>query len=153
MTAYLVGAGLALVVGGFATAVGLDRDRAFYPTVTIVVASLYPLFAVLGGSTTALAAESAVMIPFLVAAVLGFKRSLWIVAAALVGHGLLDAVHGHVVANPGVPPWWPAFCGSYDVAAGAYLAALLRRRHGGRASGAAAAWSRVRGSRSAGGGL
>lgn len=39
--ALLMGVLLALAVGLFATAVGLDRDRAFYPTVTIVIASLY----------------------------------------------------------------------------------------------------------------
>ncbi len=44
--AILVGALLALAIGGFATVVGLDRDRAFYPTVTIVIALLYSLFAV-----------------------------------------------------------------------------------------------------------
>jgi hypothetical protein len=37
--AYLVGALLALAVGGMATRVRLDRDRAFYPTVLIIVAS------------------------------------------------------------------------------------------------------------------
>jgi len=37
--ALLVGALLAVAVGLMATAVGLDRDRAFYPTVTIVIAS------------------------------------------------------------------------------------------------------------------
>ena len=35
----LLAAFLALTVGLVATAVGLDRDRAFYPTVTIVIAS------------------------------------------------------------------------------------------------------------------
>jgi hypothetical protein len=46
--ALLIRAILALAVGGLATVSGLDRDRAFYPTVTIVVASYYALFAVLG---------------------------------------------------------------------------------------------------------
>ena len=41
--AYLVGVVLAAVVCGFATIAGLDRDRAFYPTVTIVIASYYGL--------------------------------------------------------------------------------------------------------------
>ena len=41
--AILVGVILAAVVCGFATIVGLDRDRAFYPTVTIVIASYYAL--------------------------------------------------------------------------------------------------------------
>lgn len=48
--AFLVGAILALTVGLFATFVGLDRDRASYPVVTMVVASYYALFAVMGGS-------------------------------------------------------------------------------------------------------
>ena len=43
--ALLVGALLALAVGLFATVSRLDRDRAFYPTVAIVIASLYCLFA------------------------------------------------------------------------------------------------------------
>jgi hypothetical protein len=41
--ALLVGAFLALTVGLLATASGLDRDRAFYPTVTSVIASHYAL--------------------------------------------------------------------------------------------------------------
>ncbi len=45
--ALLVGALLAFAVGLLATAIGLDRDRAFYPTVTIVIASYYALFAVM----------------------------------------------------------------------------------------------------------
>ena len=46
--AYLVGALLALAVGGLGTVVGLDRDRAFYPTIMIVIAFYYILFAVMG---------------------------------------------------------------------------------------------------------
>ena len=55
--ALLIGTSLALAVGLFATGLGLDRDRAFYPVVTIVVASYYALFAVMGGSTHALVIE------------------------------------------------------------------------------------------------
>lgn len=126
MVALLVGAILAFGVGLFATATGLDRDRAFYPTVTIVVASLYALFAVMGGSTNALVLEIAAGTIFLAAAVVGFRSSLWIVAVALAGHGVFDFVHGRVISNPGVPAWWPAFCGAYDVTAGAYLGWLLK---------------------------
>jgi hypothetical protein len=121
----LIGASLALVVGLFATLVGFDRHRAFYPTVMIVVASYYVLFAVMGGSTPSLLTECVVMVPFLVASVAGFKRSLWLVVAGLAGHGALDFVHAHVIANPGVPLFWPDFCMSYDVVAAGYLAALL----------------------------
>lgn len=123
----LIGASLALGVGIFATRVGFDRDRAFYPTVMIVIASYYVLFAVMGGSSHSLLMECAVMAAFLVAAIAGFKRTLWLVVAALAAHGVLDFVHPQLIANPGVPVWWPDFCLAYDLVAAGYLAALLIR--------------------------
>lgn len=125
--ALMVGAFLAVIVGLFATAVGLDRDRAFYPTVTIVVASYYALFAVMGASLHALMLESLVGAVFLALAAAGFRSSLWVVVAALAGHGIFDLAHGSLIANPGVPGWWPAFCLMYDVTAATYLAWLLTR--------------------------
>jgi hypothetical protein len=125
--AFLVGAVLALSVGLFATFFGLDRDRAFYPTVMIVIALLYALFAVMGGSARALAIESIAIVAFVGASVAGFRTSLWLVVAALAAHGLFDFIHADVIANPGVPAWWPAFCLSYDIVAAAYLAWLLWR--------------------------
>lgn len=122
-----MGAGLALSVGLSATFVGLDRDRAFYPIVMIIIASYYGLFAVMGGSLQALALESIAIATFLAAAIAGFKRSLWLVVAALAAHGLYDFVHGRLITNPGVPLWWPAFCLAYDLVAAAYLAWLLSR--------------------------
>jgi hypothetical protein len=111
-----------------ATAVGLDRDRAFYPTVTIVIASLYALFAVMGGSTQALVLESLVGSIFIAVAVWGFRSTLWVVVVALAAHGILDLAHGRVISNPGVPRWWPAFCSAYDLMAAIYLALLLKAR-------------------------
>jgi hypothetical protein len=125
--ALLVGALLAFTVGLMATAVGLDRDRAFYPTVTIVIASLYSLFAVMGASTQALVLESLVGAVFIAMAISGFKSSLWVVVVALAAHGIFDLVNPRVISNPGVPLWWPPFCLSYDLTAAAYLAWLLKR--------------------------
>ena len=42
---YFAGFAIALVVSLWATFVGLDKDRAFYPTVLAVIASTYVLFA------------------------------------------------------------------------------------------------------------
>lgn len=126
MLALGVGVILALAIGLMATTAGLDRDRAFYPTVMIVIAFLYALFAVMGGSTHALIVEALAGAVFLAAALHGFRSSLWLVAAALAAHGVFDLFHGSVVSNPGVPVWWPRFCLAYDVTAGAYLAWLLR---------------------------
>jgi hypothetical protein len=124
--ALLVGAVLALAVGLLARGSGLDRDRAFYPTVTIVIASYFVLFAAMGGSTQALVLETLVGAVFLALAVWGFRSSLWIVVVALAAHGLSDLVHGKAIANPGTPDWWPQFCSAYDVVAAGFLAWLLR---------------------------
>ena len=126
--AYAVGVVLALLTVILARSVGFDRDRAFYPTIVIIVASYYVLFAVMGGSTRALIVESAVMTAFVVAAVMGFKFNVWLVVAALAGHGVFDFVHGYLVTNPGVPAWWPPFCLAYDVTAAAALAWFTIRR-------------------------
>ena len=127
---YLIGVGLAALVCVFALLSGFDRDRVFYPTVVIVNATYYILFAVMGSSTTALTMESAVTCAFLVVAVVGFKKNLWWVAGALGGHGVFDFFHHIFIQNPGVPVWWPGFCMSFDVLAGIFLAVLLVRRSG-----------------------
>jgi hypothetical protein len=124
---YLIGFVLALGISIGATAIGFDRERSFYPTVLMVIALLYALFAMIAGSTHALLLESLPIALFVLAAVTGFKKRLWWVVAGLIGHGLFDLVHGHFISNPGVPVWWPGFCLTYDVVAGGYLAFLLKR--------------------------
>ncbi len=87
---YLIGVGLAVAVFSLlARLVGFDRDRAFYPTVMIVIASYYGLFAVMGGSMRALGLESVAMAGFLLVTILGFKLNLWWVVGALFAHGVL----------------------------------------------------------------
>lgn len=115
-------------VAAFARLVGLDRDRAFYPTVVIVIAAYYVLFAVMSGSIETVIAEAALMTVFSAAAVVGFKRSEWIVVAALAAHGVMDVFHSHLVENSGVPAWWPAWCLAYDVGAAVWLGLLKDMR-------------------------
>lgn len=122
----LIGIVVALAVGLLGTTTRMDRDRAFYPVATIVIASYYVLFALQGQSTRALVLDAAIGAAFLIMAVAGFRQSLWIVVVALAGHGLLDLAHAAILDNPGVPAWWPAWCLAYDVTAAAYLAWLLR---------------------------
>jgi len=117
---------LAMAAALLARLAGFDRDRAFYPIVLIVVASYYDLFAVMGGSRSDLVEEFVATLLFAAAAIIGFRTSLWLVAAGLAAHGIFDVFHRGLIANPGVPAWWPAFCASYDVAAAACLALLLR---------------------------
>jgi hypothetical protein len=129
---YLIGVILAAAVCTFGLIAGFDRDRAFYSTMLIVVATYYILFAVMGNSTRALTMEILAAGAFFVLAAIGFKTSLWLVAAGLAGHGVFDFVHGLFIQNPGMPAWWPGFCGSFDVVAGMWLALLLARRSNAR---------------------
>ena len=128
---YLIGVLLAAATCVFfGILAGFDRDRVFYPTMLVVVATYYILFAAMAGSTAALTSESLAACIFLVVAVVGFKKNLWLVAAALAGHGVFDFFHHLMIQNPGVPVWWPGFCMGYDVLAGGFLAALLAKRSG-----------------------
>jgi len=124
----VIGVVLSTIVAIFASRTGLDRDRAFYPTLLIVVALYYVLFAAMTGSPRTVLIESLAMAGFATVAVRGFKSSEWIVAAGLVGHGVFDGFHPYLVDNPGVPVWWPAFCAAYDIGAGGVLAWFIRRR-------------------------
>ena len=123
----LTGLALAPAVAAFALLTGFDRERGFYPLQLIVFALLYLLFAAMAGGGPLLLAETPGLLLFGTAAVIGFRTSLWIVVAGLIGHGLFDAVHGELILNPGVPAWWPAFCAAYDIAAAACLALTMRR--------------------------
>jgi hypothetical protein len=125
--AYAIGIVLALLTALLARPAGFDRDRAVYPTLLIVVASYYVLFAVMGAAGHALLVESIVMIAFAFIAVIGFKLNLWLVVAALAGHGMFDFLHHRLVTNPGVPAWWPAFCLAFDVTLASFLAGHLHR--------------------------
>ena len=122
---FAIGAVLAIIAGVSCTILGMDRDRALYPAIMIVIAALYSLFAVMGGSTNALILEIVAGAVFVTMAVAGFKWSMWFVVAALAGHGVFDFVHDKIIHDPGVPTFWPAFCSAYDIVAAAYLGWLV----------------------------
>src|SRR5258705_4859552 len=96
---YLIGVILGFALAGLATVVGFDRERAFYPTMLIVIASYYVLFAVMGATGRTLAVETVIASAFLLIAVLGFKTNLWLIVAALIGHGVFDFVHHLFIQN------------------------------------------------------
>jgi hypothetical protein len=125
---YLIGLLLAIVVIVFSALIGLDRERSFYVTVLIVIASYYALFAGMAGSGHALIVEILAASVFCVLAVFGFKGNLWLVAVALIGHGIFDFFRRGLIENPGVPHWWPGFCLAFDVVFGAWLVVRLLQK-------------------------
>ena len=117
----LAGAITALLLAAAGRLTRFDRDRSFWPTVLIVIASYYLLFAVMGGDMSALLQESAVILAFAAVALLGAFRWPVLVGVGIVAHGVFDLLHGHVITNPGVPVWWPAYCAAVDVLLGAWV--------------------------------
>jgi len=124
---YLTGLILSLAVAISAAIIGFDRERAFYPTVLIVIASYYVLFAAMGASRHTLNIEIVVAGVFFLVAVLGFRSNFWFVVAALIGHGIFDFVHRFFIDNPGVPHWWSGFCLTFDALLGVSLTVRLIR--------------------------
>jgi dipeptide/tripeptide permease len=122
---YIVGAAIALTVAALGRLLNFERDRSFYATILLVIASYYVLFAAMAGSTPALITETAVMSVFVLLAAFGALRTRWVLVLGLALHGVFDLVHPRLIENAGVPSWWPQFCLAFDLAAAAYVAFTL----------------------------
>ncbi|MEQ8205011.1 MAG: hypothetical protein RIA65_02460 [Woeseia sp.] len=128
ITPLLIGIGLGGAIAVFARQSRFEQDRSFYPTVLIVIASYYVLFAVMSGANVVV--EIAVALIF--AAVAAGAATNWPVAAGwgIFLHGVFDFTRGGFLGDGGAPLWWPEFCGGIDVALGLWL--LLSSRYSGR---------------------
>jgi hypothetical protein len=122
---YLIGISGALGVALIGTVGRFDRDRGFYPTLLMVIASYYLLFAAIGGSVSALWTEAGILAVFVVIAMWCIRSSLWIVVAGLTAHGVFDWFHAALPVDAGAPNWWPTFCLAFDITAAAYVACLI----------------------------
>ena len=74
MIAFIIGVGLAVVLAIFGKLTGYEKDRSFFPTLLIVIASYYMLFAILDGSLSTILIEIAVASIFIVLAIWGSYR-------------------------------------------------------------------------------
>jgi hypothetical protein len=124
----VVGVLLAIAIATLAKFTRFDEERSFYSTVLVIIASYYVLFAVLGGSNHALVWELVIAIAFSTVAIIGALFLPTLVGAGIMTHGLFDLVHDMIIENPGVPTWWPTFCGSIDVFLGLWVILLARSR-------------------------
>lgn len=124
---YAIGFALALVIVAAGKFTGFEKDKSFYPMLLIFIAIIYVIFAAMDGSRQVIAAEVVIAVGFFALAVAGFKKNLWIVAAALIAHGVFDYAHHSIIENSAVPDWWPGFCLAIDVTLGLWLAGTLWR--------------------------
>lgn len=124
MLPVVIGVLSAVAIAALARSTGFDRDRSFYPTVLVVIAAYYILFAVMGGSRQALVWELVVAVAFSTVAITGALRLPLLVGVGIFSHGLFDFIHYMMIQDAGVPDWWPGFCGSLDVVLGLWVIGL-----------------------------
>ncbi|SFK98523.1 hypothetical protein [Celeribacter marinus] len=119
--AILGGATIALMEIG-----GVMRQRGTWATTMVAIASFYVVFAIQTGDTLEIIVHSGLAAGFVILAIVGARASSWILAAALLGHGLFDVAVGSVLSNP-APNWWGPFCLGIDVILALALAVMLWR--------------------------
>ena len=106
-------------------------QRWLYAIGLLTLPSLYASFALRAGEQAVAVQEMIYGIPFLLAgvvfAVASVRYSAAAVGALWILHGLFDLTHSQLIANAGVPDWYPGWCCSVDVVIGAYLLWLSRR--------------------------
>ncbi|GAC23673.1 hypothetical protein GMES_1374 [Paraglaciecola mesophila KMM 241] len=114
-----IGAMVAVLIIGLAKLNKFDKDRSFFPTLTIVIASYYPLFGVL--ESRFIWHEWMVFVLFTLITLYWYSRYTLAIGVLLIGHGLYDfAMHIGSVGNH-IPQWWPMFCGALDVTLGSWV--------------------------------
>ncbi|UWR24570.1 hypothetical protein [Sulfitobacter sp. S190] len=117
----LGGATVALMAIG-----GVMHQRGTWATIMVAIASFYVVFAIQTGDTLEIVVHTGLAAGFTALAIIGARTSSWILAAALLGHGIFDVFAGSVIANH-APGWWGPFCLGIDVVLALTLAAMLLR--------------------------
>lgn len=119
MSALVIGAVLAIIMGVAARITHFDIDRSYYATVLIVIASYYVLFAFM--AQEAIIIEIVIASIFAAIAVFGAYRWAPLIGIGIILHGVFDLTHSHLIHNSGVPSWWPAFCAGVDLVLGIWV--------------------------------
>ncbi|MEQ8524724.1 MAG: hypothetical protein RIB15_08550 [Gracilimonas sp.] len=113
-TTFIIGIGKAKIFR-------FEKDRSYFPTILIVIALVYILFAVMSSNVDVIIAEAVVATMFITGALYGSVNSLRMVAILLIVHGLYDFIHPHIFNYNTVPSWWPIFCLYVDVILGVWI--------------------------------
>ena len=122
----LAGLGLGGVAIGVMAFGGVMRQRGTWAATMVAIASFYVVFAIQSGDTFDIVVHTGLAIGFASLAIIGARTSGWILAAALLGHGIFDMSVGWVLANP-APGWWGPFCLGIDAVLAVALGLILWR--------------------------
>ena len=119
LTPLLIGLGVGFAIAILAHLTRFERDRSFYPTVLIVIASYYVLFAVMSAESVVI--ELLIAYFFSAIAIGAAVRWTSVIGWGILLHGVFDFTRNGIIGDGGAPQWWPAFCGGIDVALGLWL--------------------------------
>jgi len=106
---------------------GVLHQKGTWATTMVAIASFYVIFAIQTGDAMEIIVHTGLAAGFVILAIVGGRTSSWILAAALLGHGIFDIAVGSVLSNP-APNWWGPFCLGFDVVLALALAVMLCRR-------------------------
>lgn len=123
----LAGTGLGVITVALMAVGGVMRQRGTWATTIVAIASFYVVFAIQSGDTLEIVAHTGFAAGFSTLAIIGARTSSWLLAAALLAHGIFDVVAESMIANAS-PGWWGPFCLGIDVVLALALATMLWRR-------------------------
>lgn len=117
--------GLLLAFIAIAMAKDLKLPLRAFALALAALPAFYMMFALLVGDLAALGLELLYGLPFIGIGILcyrrGFKASGFLVAALWALHAAYDVYHPMLVANAGVPGWYPVLCLGFDILIVSYL--------------------------------
>lgn len=122
----LAGVGLGGVTVALMAIGGVMNQRGTWATIMVAVASFYVVFAFQTGETLEIVVHTGLATGFVALAIIGARTSAWLLATALLAHGIFDISAGLVIANP-APGWWGPFCLGMDLVLAAALGWMLWR--------------------------
>lgn len=99
---------------------GLLVDSGAAAVALVAIASYWLVFALMDGGTTQVLSHGTVAAIFALVAIIAAPAGKIIIALAIIGHGVFDVLHLHILTPVG-PTWWSGFCAALDVALGAAL--------------------------------
>ena len=130
MLAASIGALAAIAIWLMARQFQFDTERSFYPTLVVVIAGYYILFAAMTG--VGLLRETLIALGFTAGALTGVFHVRGLIALLLFVHGGDDIAHAYLIEQPVAPTWWPLFCGTLDAVLGVLIAGFAPPPYGWR---------------------
>lgn len=122
--------GIGAVLGGgtlYAMALGgVLRQRGTWAATIVAIAAFYVVFAIQSGDATDVVLHTVIAVGFQIASMIGARTSAWILASALLAHGIFDITVDLLQASP-APDWWGSFCFGIDLVLAFGLGVLLLR--------------------------